>query len=1067
MFPSLSPSPEAFGFKRPPLDGSLLIPEIIANHATDNATYPLFRYLDTDGTVKTIPWSEAVVAFHRAAQLVREQVAVDSPAERPVVAILASIDQISYFSLVAGIMSAGYQVFPLSPRNSKLGILHLLQSTKCSHLLVSADAAIQALALDVAATIVAEGGRLKLIPTPSFEDLYLATTLVQYVPPSPRPKSTDITLILHSSGSVSLPKPIPISYESHMQNGINPYYGEVDFCGHVWAAHAMPTFHAAGNVQLFWAVLGGITLSVLPPVLPPVVPTPARVFEDAIATGCTIMYSVPSFLETWARVPENLPILKAFRSVCFAGGPLQHPIGDLLSKNGVNLAHMYGLTEAGGINMIIPTQAPKEDWSYFQLSAQIDPVLVKDEDIPGVYRLVLKKCATHTPSVYNAVVDGVPAFDTKDLLIRHPDNEKLWRLYGRNDDQINHSNGEKTNPGPLEAIILKDPRIKHAVMFGQGQFNAGVLLFPAEPFDPSDTERLIAFRRDIWPTVQEANQFAPTHSRIFKEASVVADPSKPIELTAKGTARRAAALAMYETEIQEVYIAMERSSQTHLVAPTNYDIASSLEFVSSAVREVMVKLPGDEEDLFQNGCDRQGASVIIRPELTHTFASLQATWIRNSILHALRTSTKVKVETIPGDFVYSYPTVRLLAQFLTEVASGSASAGPDLDRHASAMEEMVRKYSQHFPAHVSTTGTPKTEGVLVTGTTGALGSYILANLLSAPEVSVVYAINRPGGDIQNRQRTSFVTNGVDVGLLTSPKLKLREGNLSTAGFGLASEDYKEMQESVTCIIHNAWQVDFKMSVHSMEPCVKDTRNLVDFALKSPHTTPCQFIFIGTAGVFRNCNEALEERIPDAKTAAGSGYAESKWVAEQMLEAAAAEAGLSPVIIRPGQLSGGIGGAWKTNDWFPIMVRSSQLLGHLPNISGHISWVPLHHAGKIVVEMRTSQKRYLHLTHPQPIPFSDVLLAIGKTLKLPVVPYAQWLQLLNTAASQGSDNPGVRLLEFFRANKEVSSESEAFFPAPMANANAAQAAQSLSSLGKLDTRDANEWVDYFRKVGYLD
>jgi hypothetical protein len=59
-------------------------------------------------------------------------------------------------------------------------------------------------------------------------------------------------------------------------------------------------------------------------------------------------------------------------------------------------------------------------------------------------------------------VDGVSAFDTNDLLIRHPQNRKLWKVYGRQgqlrfvvsyrlalnsneraDDQIMHSNGEK------------------------------------------------------------------------------------------------------------------------------------------------------------------------------------------------------------------------------------------------------------------------------------------------------------------------------------------------------------------------------------------------------------------------------------------------------------------------------------------------------------------------------------------------------------------------------------------------------------------------------------------------
>lgn len=43
-----------------------------------------------------------------------------------------------------------------------------------------------------------------------------------------------------------------------------------------------------------------------------------------------------------------------------------------------------------------------------------------------------------------------------------------------------------------------DPHIKAAVMFGRGRFNAGVIIDPKEPFDPSDAEKLIEFKNKIW-----------------------------------------------------------------------------------------------------------------------------------------------------------------------------------------------------------------------------------------------------------------------------------------------------------------------------------------------------------------------------------------------------------------------------------------------------------------------------------------------------------------------------------------------------------------------------------------
>ena len=79
------------------------------------------------------------------------------------------------------------------------------------------------------------------------------------------------------------------------------------------------------------------------------------------------------------------------------------------------------------------------------------------------------------------------------------------------------STGEKTNPGPLgittnlaficvrlynflEGILVQDPHILSAVMFGRGRFQNGVLIDPKPEFafDPKDEAKLEAFRKSIW-----------------------------------------------------------------------------------------------------------------------------------------------------------------------------------------------------------------------------------------------------------------------------------------------------------------------------------------------------------------------------------------------------------------------------------------------------------------------------------------------------------------------------------------------------------------------------------------
>jgi len=67
-----------------------------------------------------------------------------------------------------------------------------------------------------------------------------------------------------------------------------------------------------------------------------------------------------------------------------------------------------------------------------------------------------------------------------------------------------------------------------------------------------------------------------------------------------------------------------------------------------------------------------------------------------------------------------------------------------------------------------------------------------------------------------------------------------------------------------------------------------------------------------------------------EVAAGSGYSESKWVSEKLLEVAAAETPLKPTITRVGQICGGANGFWNDKEWLPSLIRSSVYLKCLPS-----------------------------------------------------------------------------------------------------------------------------------------
>jgi len=111
------------------------------------------------------------------------------------------------------------------------------------------------------------------------------------------------------------------------------------------------------------------------------------------------------------------------------------------------------------------------------------------------------------------------------------------------------------------------------------------------------------------------------------------------------------------------------------------------------------------------------------------------------------------------------------------------------------MRAMVEKYNKFTSSRLDkSTGSNESAGdvVIVTGTTGALGSYLLAELIRNSGVSVVYALNRAGRNgtttLAERQKQSLLERGLEADIiLASEKLVLLEVNLALPHFGLAED----------------------------------------------------------------------------------------------------------------------------------------------------------------------------------------------------------------------------------------------------------------------------------------
>ncbi|KAL0580014.1 hypothetical protein V5O48_002017 [Marasmius crinis-equi] len=387
------------------------------------------------------------------------------------------------------------------------------------------------------------------------------------------------------------------------------------------------------------------------------------------------------------------------------------------------------------------------------------------------------------------------------------------------------------------------------------------------------------------------------------------------------------------------------------------------------------------------------------------------------------------------------------------------------------MQDMAQKFSLDLPKFVASPKSSPYKVVILTGTTGKLGSMLLADLISDDGVGRVYALNRGHKHpLRARQREAFREKGIDERLLDSGKLRLLVGDVMQKGdFGLPSELFQEMKDSVTHIIHNAWPTALNPPLSYYKPSMEGLRNLLDFSMSSGAV----FTFISSGIVFNNADmgdKFLEQPIP-AHYALGYGYSESKWVGEQIVLNARAN-GLPTQNIRVGHLCGfKTNGSWSKWEWPTAMINSAKWLRCIPTFDRTCSWMYTEWASRAIVDSLDGGGKFpvLHLNHPNPVPWSAIANEISSTLGAETVTFSEWFaRLQKYKASHGRDRSGnlyiaLRLLPFLEKFVETTEafgeHREAFGLPAMDMEKALEVCPSLSNPPKpgLGRRDTRQWL----------
>lgn len=177
-------------------------------------------------------------------------------------------------------------------------------------------------------------------------------------------------------------------------------------------------------------------------------------------------------------------------------------------------------------------------------------------------------------------------------------------------------------------------------------------------------------------------------------------------------------------------------------------------------------------------------------------SSLHATFLRNHIISAFRAAGEPDIQNaaslVDQNIVYKYPTIKQLAALIVSIIS-TKDAGSRVAQQTQLMTGFIAKYAADLPTLRPTEETPKEDIVVfLTGSTGSIGSYILASLLADARVAKVYAFNRASRSQADRHLASFEDRGLPKELLNGHKYASLVGDLNLDDFGLSGDVFKEV-----------------------------------------------------------------------------------------------------------------------------------------------------------------------------------------------------------------------------------------------------------------------------------
>lgn len=347
--------------------------------------------------------------------------------------------------------------------------------------------------------------------------------------------------------------------------------------------------------------------------------------------------------------------------------------------------------------------------------------------------------------------------------------------------------------------------------------------------------------------------------------------------------------------------------------------------------------------------------------------------------------------------------------------------------------------------------------ILLTGSSGFLGGELLGALLRETEREIICLARSP--------------------FLAPPSARVRyvAGDIERPHLGMQASAYDALSREVGQVFHCAAAVDWSLGYESLRTVnVLGTLELLRFSSRGARKAFHYISSLATCYSTRS-RRVVAESDPQPVDPAGIhlGYAQSKWVAEALVRAAAAR-GLKTTIYRPALIGGhSVSGAGNNQDLLARLIKGCIALRAAPDLEWRLDACPVDFVAAAIARLARRMPAVAHLVNPRRAGWLEAVLWMNlRGYPVRAIPYPEWAARV-AAVAQDPSHPlhGLRGFLLLRPASEDGSYLPELFAVERLGsiddtATRAQLSQEGVDCPRLEPRLLETWFEGYRRSGFL-